>query len=170
MFIILIIVVTTTYGVVAFNKGLWPLNNSRQNNDDNGSINYGPPTDQEVKDSQDGKKGIPDDNEKTDSNTSDARRVEVGVAFANVINKNVEVRAFTPSVVESDGVCTATLTKGSAIVSAKSQAFIDSTTSQCQPIKIALSEFTQPGSWSLVVSYISAKSQGKSEIIEVQIP
>lgn len=170
---ILSIAIITTYGAVAYKKDFWPFNiQAQQDSKDDNSINYEPPTDQEVKDSQDGKKNIPDDNDTDNSNnnTGNLKSIEVGVAFADVIDGNIEVRAFTPSVVESDGTCTATLTKGSATVSAKSQAFIDSTTSQCQPIKIALSEFAQSGSWNLFVSYISAKSQGKSEIIEVQIP
>lgn len=162
--------IITTYSVIAHDKGLWPFNMQAQQNPD--TTNTHQPTDKQSADSQDGKKNIPDDNNGKDSssNTGDLKNIEVGVSFASVLGRDVEIRAFTPSVVESDGTCTALLTQGSATVLAESQAFIDSTTSQCQPIKIDLSEFTQSGTWNLFVSYKSAKSQGKSEIIEVLIP
>lgn len=170
----LVVALITTYTVVAYQKSFWPFMPDQTTiNEPNNDINYDPPTQQEIEDSQDAKKNNLDDDEDNDSPTSTSgnlRHIEVGVAFADEINGQIEIRAFTPSVVESDGICTATLTKNSATVTKSSQAFIDSTTSVCQPIKIALSEFQQSGDWSLVVSYKSSKSQGKSEIIEVRVP
>lgn len=172
--IILLVALVTTYSVVAYKKSLWPFQpGTIQVNGDDDNINYDPPTQQEINDSQNAKKDNLDNDKQDDpsnSTSGNLKSIEVGVSFADVMDGQVEVRAFTPSVVESDGTCTATLTKNSATVTKVSKAFIDSTTSQCQPIKIALSEFQQSGSWSLLVSYKSSKSQGKSEIIEVRIP
>lgn len=153
-------------------KNAWPFIQDTQTNSDN--INYSPPTDQEVKDSQNGKKNS---NQQVDGGAtapkpnSSKNKVSVGIAFASydVDEKAVDVRAFTPDVIEGDGTCTATLTRGATTVSQSSKAFIDSSSSQCQPILIPESRFDTKGVWKLIVTYTSSKSSGSSPSMDVEI-
>lgn len=149
---------------LAYAQSTWPFSKSAD------PVSSTPQIQDDTTASQEGKQN----GKKTDDSDSESkttpRQIEVGVSFADIINDTVEIRAFTPDVVEGDGTCTATLTKGSEKVTATSQAFIDSTSSQCRPITILLTKFQQAGNWSLTVSYKSANSQGVSESIEVQLP
>ncbi len=133
-------------------------------------VNYGPPTDEEVENSQDAKKDIIDEEDTENEQTGDLKQVNIGVSHSDVIDDNLEVRAFVSGVVEGTGTCTATLSKtGSQTVSKSGSAFVNASTSQCRPILIPLSEFDQTGDWILVVSYKSSTSTGESEQITVNI-
>lgn len=163
------VVLVTAYGVMAYAQSWWPFSSYTPAQDN--SIYYGPPTDHELEHNQDAKKDAYES--KTDEQepeTQDLKSVEVGISFADVMGDNVEIRAFIPGVVEGDGTCYATLTHQGVNVSESSKAFIDSSTSQCRPIKIPLNKFQMGGQWDLTITYKSSKSQGKSEIIEVEIP
>lgn len=103
----------------------------------------------------------PDESEKT--------TVQVGVASAAVIGTNVEIRAFMSGIIEGTGTCTATLTNGNEVVTGSSVAFIDASTSQCEPISIALSEFTNSGTWKVNVSYSSETHEGTSDELEIEL-
>ncbi len=165
----LIVIVLIAGGVSAY---FLVLKNNQESADkaDDSSINYSPPTDQEVDASQDGKKN--NDNSSTDPQSeANKRKVSVGIAFANYDpdEKAVDIRAFTPDAIEGDGQCTATLTKGAQTVTQSSRAFIDFTSSQCEPILIATSKFSSGGTWKLTVSYSSSKSTGISPVMEVSL-
>jgi hypothetical protein len=138
-------------------------------------INYNPPTEQEVENSQEAKENNAQRSENgtengEQSNTSKAP-VSVGIAYASYDKAKgaVDIRAFTPDVIEGTGICTATLTLNEITVIGKSKAFIDSSSSQCEPILIKRTDFPTTGKWSLVVSYDSPTSSGKSPAMEVEI-
>lgn len=164
------------YGLIAYAKSLWPFistdttpgaNNTTQITN---KVNYNPPTNKEVQDSQSGKKNIPTNNKEADKSTQ--KNIAVGVSYAGITNDRkdrVEIRAFTPSIVEGDGTCTATLTKDSYVVTASSKAFVDSTTSQCEPIYIPVTRFETNGKWLLIVSYKSPSGVGSSDSVGVNI-
>lgn len=149
----------------------WPFEQAEQKDTvptirDVNSVDYSGPTEEDIEYSQEGKK-----NSSENANTeSEQQSVAVGVSFAKAVGDNVEVRAFTPSVIEGDGTCTAKFTNEGSSITQSSKAFIDSTSSQCQPIIVPVSKFDKSGSWSLVLSYKSPASTGSSEPIEVTIP
>lgn len=104
------------------------------------------------------------------ANPSDSKReVEVGISYASVQDNIVEIRAFTPSVIESTGTCTATLVQGSQQVVRSSQSFIDSSSSQCEAINIPASNFPSLGTWLLTVTYESPNSSGVSATREISL-
>ena len=161
---------------LAYNQKWWPFTSPENYIID--GINYGPPTEEEIENSQNAKKDIIEEDENNDSseNTSnnggdfDLRKVNVGISHSEVFNGNVEIRAFVSGVVEGTGTCTATLTQsGAQTVTESKKAFIDSTTSQCEPILIPVSEFNVSGDWTLIVNYKSPTSYGESEKIIVNI-
>jgi len=143
---------------------------------DNQSVNYEPPTEREITDSQKAKKNPPKEefaNEQgsTSSNppqsNTDKKSVGVGIAFADIINNQLEIRAFTNSTIEG-GECTATASKDNKKVIKKVRAFIDASSTQCEAIFIPKSELSN-GTWSIEVEFSSSNAHGKSETIEVSV-
>jgi len=172
LIITLIAVFALLLGVsaLAYTQKWWPFNGSENHIVD--GINYGPPTEEEIENSQNAKKDIikEDEAKESESGGANLKKVSVGVSHADMFEGNVEVRAFVSGVVEGTGTCTATLTlSGAQTVTKSSEAFIDASTSQCKPILIPLSAFSKDGEWTLVVNYKSPTSTGESEKIPVNI-
>lgn len=168
----------------AYFQKVWPFASTQKNvatdtKTDTNTVNYDPPTNQEVKDSQDGKKNsdnTSDDSPKKDdtgsSTTKPKKTASVGIAYADVNGNNLEIRAFTNSVIEGTGTCTATATMvgmSDMKVTKSSEAFIDASSTQCRPIYIPLSQL-HSGSWKVSVKFASPDYTGKSETVEVKIP
>lgn len=141
-------------------------------------INLDPPTEQEVKDSQDAKKHILEE-DSTDSEEptgeggtpeqTDKKEATVGISYAGVTGENLEIRAFTPSIIEGTGTCTATLTKsGETAVTESSEAFIDASSTICKPIFVPVSKLSK-GTWSVDVSFSSPTHKGSSGPTNVEI-
>jgi hypothetical protein len=107
--------------------------------------------------------------EPTTPSQSTKRDVQVGIAYAALSGDMVEVRAFVSEVIEGSGTCTATFSKSGQTVTGSSNSFIDATTSQCEPISLARAQFSEGGSWQVVVSYDSADAKGQSGAMEVQL-
>lgn len=178
--LVVLALLVLAYVVYAYtSQSLWPFasrkdtitsqtsaDDSASSNNPTNDVNYSPPTKEEEEASQDGKKETTqEDNSIGGSKT----HVNIGVTFSAIFNGKMEVRAFTPSIIEGNGTCTATFTKGSSKVTASSSAFIDSSTTQCNPIYIDPSQFTEKGTWDLVVSFSSSDASGDSGKIEVNI-
>lgn len=140
-----------------------------------GSINYNPPTENEIKDGQDAKQNMPEGSkgEKSDEVTrpSDGvnkKEVSVGISIADVIGSSLEVRAFTPNMIDGSGECTVFLTRNGVTLSRKSGAFIDTSTTQCGNISIPVAELSK-GTWQVWVEFSAPNAQGVSERTEVTI-
>lgn len=131
------------------------------------TVDYSSPTEEELESSQDAKKRGERGNE--DESDTIKQTANIGISFANVEGSNFQVRAFTPSVIEGTGTCTAILTNGFIVVSESSKAFVDATSSQCRPIEIPLSKLSISKSWKMVVKYSSDTHEGYSqeEVIEI---
>jgi len=169
---ILVVVAVAGYFSVAYaTKATWPFTqkattdaSSQQKTTATNTINYNPPTKQEVASSQDGKKSG------ANAPTTTPKTVDVDISYADKSSdgKNIEVRAFTTGVIEGDGTCLATLTNGSHKVTDASAGFIDATSTICQPIEIPLTKLAA-GTWQLVVTYTSKDVTGTSTPVEVKI-
>ena len=136
---------------------------------DGDSINYNPPTQEEIDASQDGKKNLDKNGDKNDQEVEpgEKRPVGVGIAFADFDNGNLEIRAFTNSIIEGTGTCTATVTKGSEVISEKAEAFVDASSSQCRPILIDEDRLSS-GTWEIKVTFSSPDAERTSQTITVE--
>lgn len=159
-----------------YTKSLWPFaevdtQSTEAETQDVNEIDYSPPTQEEVEQSQNGKKNSARQETETQSpHPSNAKQeVAVGVSFAGVVDGKVEVRAFTPGIIEGGGTCTAVFTKNGKTITATSSAFVDSSSSLCNPIYVDVAQFPETGSWNLTVSYESSNAAGSSEGIEVTL-
>lgn len=109
------------------------------------------------------------DTSTTATNDSGKTVVAVAISSAGVIDNQLEIRSFIPSVIEGNGTCTATLSKGVSRLAYSSSSFIDSTSSICTPLYIPVSDFPEAGEWNLVLTYSSPSSVGTSEEIKVSL-
>lgn len=144
------------------------------------SINYDPPTKEEIDESQDAKKrgeSSPDGSDEQSSQpnptpSTPKKTANIGISYADIYRNNLEIRAFTNSVIEGTGTCTATVTmKGmeSMRVTRTSKAFIDTSSTLCEAIYIPVSEL-HAGKWTVVVKFSSPDHEGTSDAVEVTIP
>lgn len=127
------------YGAYAYVSNTWPFQAaSTQNSDNEGSkINLDPPTQEEIDASQDAKKRLEEEqNNKPPQQDTEKQSVNVGIAFADVRGSNLEIRAFTNGVIRGDGTCTAKVQKDSIVIERSTPAFIDVSSTQCEPIQI----------------------------------
>lgn len=167
LFIVLIsaaLVILIGYFAYAYvTKSAWPFVTTTETDS---SETYTPPTKQEVIDSQDAKKNNAEQETQTPQKT-----VSVAIAFADFdeMENAIDVRAFTPDVIEADAMCTASFTQNAQTVTKSSKSFIDSTSSQCEPILVPLSEFPMGGIWQLIVSYSSNNHKGESSPVNVEV-
>lgn len=146
-------------------KSQQTLNTAGSSKDTPGNnIDYSKPTENDTAESQDAKKNLIEQEKKPASS-----EVQVGIANYFVSDNSVEIRAFTPSVVEGGGNCTGILTQADKKVTSESEAFVDASTSQCRPIIIPLSSFSTKGTWKLQVHYKSDKYFGTSPAMEIKL-
>lgn len=165
----IIVLCIVGYGIYAEQQSSWPFGRSPSGtltNDKYGKINYSPPTEQEVKDSQNAKKNnTPQDQEvKSNDTTPVSSKKSVSVMInAEIVDNNLQIRASTPQIIEGSGTCTASVTNGTETLPDKtSPAFIDATSSICEPMYIPVSQLSK-GNWYVTVTYSSPDAQGVSE-------
>jgi hypothetical protein len=146
------------------------------------TINYAPPTKEEITSSQEAKKNLPADSSASNSptpttsnkNTSPPGKkpTNVGISYADIYNSRLEIRAFTNTVIEGTGTCTATVVMKnteSMLITKSGKAFIDASSTVCEPLYIPVSEL-QAGTWKVSVAFSSPDHEGTSDIVEVKVP
>jgi hypothetical protein len=128
------------------------------------TINYDPPTDSEIKNSQNAKRTL------TEGSEENSQSVDINISYAsyNKAQQAFEVDAFVAGVIEGGGTCTAQLTLDEMTVTGSSKGFVDATTTQCRPILIPANEVSS-GQWSLTVSYRSGGYTGTSDSMYVEV-
>jgi len=176
--VVFVLLAFATYAVAAkqfgwttflpFLNDITQSSTSEVKNKTTNQVDYSGPSQSDTNNSQSGKQK--NDTAKNEVNQpQDAKNVSVAISFADIVNQNVEIRAFIPNIIEGNGKCTATLKMMNNILERTSDAFIDTSSTLCQPIYIPVSESIQRGEWTLEVTYVSHGYTGKSEIIKVQI-
>ena len=83
--------------------------------------------------------------------------------------REVEVNGYVDGVVEDDGTCTLTLTKGASSVTATGPGTGNVTNTSCGQLTVPRSRLSS-GTWTAVVTYASAKSRGSSDREQVVVP
>jgi hypothetical protein len=164
-----IVLLAAGYGAFAYAQSIWPFSHASVNESGDArtqeeidELNAEDPTYPSDKNESN-----EDSTQNTDTETNKSS-VQVGISSAGKFNNTVEVRAFTSGVIEGSGTCTATFTKGNQTITEASSGFIDTHTTQCQPIVIQANQF-EAGTWSLIVSYESADYKGASNPMEINL-
>ncbi len=130
------------------------------------SITYSGPSEQDKKDAED-ENSSASKREEIENNqsatTSSKKQVNPVITNANQSGDQVTVNAYISGVFEDGGTCTMTATKGTKTITRTSKAFADATTTNCSPLSIDRSAFSESGTWGVVVSYSSNSAEGKSQ-------
>lgn len=147
--------------IVASGTWYWNAQNNKQQpaqSDNTEKINLDPPTEEELKETEEHKKNLGDSANNPDLPT-DANGKKIVTPVITTVTAS-QVNAFVPGVFEEGGTCTATLTKAGQTITASSTAFQNVSYTSCAPI--ALTAQASPGTWSAVITYSSSTSQGSS--------
>jgi hypothetical protein len=81
----------------------------------------------------------------------------------------ITVGGYLDGIVEDDGTCTLTLTKGGTAVKTSQPGTSDMASTDCAGLSIPRSKLA-PGTWTAVVTYRSRTSSGSSAPKEVRVP
>jgi hypothetical protein len=100
---------------------------------------------------------------------SDDATVQITYFGWNPDTRVVELAGFVASVVEDDGTCTLTLTKGDDRETTSAPATPSVSNTACGE-QVLPGDRLSSGTWSAVLSYDSPTSHGASEPVEVEIP
>lgn len=173
------------YLVTAQYNNIWPFHtdavrvSSSDNTDEDRPVNdidYSEPSDdylaqnqakkdKQLQDAKDSK----NDQSSAEKPSDGKSKALVNVSYADINKDKLEVRAFVTNVIEGNGICTATVSKaGEKTITASKPAFIDASSSICQPIYIPKSKLSS-GAWQLVVDYSSPDFSGKTNSIGVEV-
>jgi len=151
--------------VYAFNR-----NASTPNNGD--GINYGPPTEQELKDTEANKNNVIkrqelEKNWKT-PNPSEVKKVTPIITSYGQSGNSVEIAARVPSVFEDGGQCTLIMTKNGKSVKSTRNGSKNVSEVTCGFIQIHNSKLS-PGDWTAQVSYDSPTAKGVSSSRTIRV-
>ena len=157
---------------MAFGLAMWVLEDSSNKAGDQAStpssspyVNLNPPTEEEKQQAEDHKKDLSNPPTSKPPTTPSGKTQVTPVITSATQN---EVRAFVQGVIEDGGTCSAILTKGPSSITKTSSGIANVSYTTCQPIDISGS--LTKGTWTLKVSYSSAKAEGSSasQTLEVQ--
>lgn len=152
-------------------------------NSNNNSINseelqkektYSGPSEREQEDADSNKDNVVKrqnlDNSLSKTNPQNIQSVNPVITNASQIDRTITINAYVANIFENGGTCTATIVLGNSSIQKKSNANTGARTTDCEPIRIDRSEFSQVGDWTVTIEYISPKASGISPplIIKVQ--
>lgn len=123
-------------------------------------INYGPPTEEEKKETEAFKDKQANDS--TPPTTSTKTVTPVITSWGtNPQTGDVEISALVPGITENGGTCTAILQKGEIKVQRSSSAVGDAQSTSCTTITVPRSALSA-GTWNIKVDYSSSTAKGSS--------
>ncbi len=171
---ILLIVGATAWGLDKaniINLPFLPNESAGTENPGNG-INYGPPTEEEKKETEQFKKDLENKNYNQSSDTNSPasmKQASVTMTYLTYGVGGISSSGFINNVFEDGGTCTLTLTKGSLKLSGTSSGIQDVNKTTCSPITINKNKL-QSGEWYAVLSYKSSTINGSSPSRVINVP
>ncbi|MCL1839705.1 hypothetical protein FWF89_01740 [Candidatus Saccharibacteria bacterium] len=127
------------------------------------SINYNPPTQDEISAGENIKK----DNE--DKNAQTIADYSIFIVDASQYGQSIEVKAYVESLIRDGGTCTFTFSKGPTVVIKTSRGFADATHTNCETLTVPISEFPASGIWSLLITYSLGGITANSSNYDVEV-
>jgi len=128
------------------------------------TIDYSPATEEDKAYNDRIKEGI-GANENSISEENEAKKtLKPVIVDANQYGNIVEVRAFVPSYVSSDGACKITFTHPTqSSVTAQVSVSPEASTTQCKKLSLDRNKFQSAGEWTVTVTYSAKKAEGTSD-------
>ena len=132
---------------------------------DGKQVNLDPATKADKQDSESHKDALANKTDDSSTAGTSSGKAQVSPVITNASDQ--EVNAYISGVFEDGGTCTATLTKGSKVVTKTSTGFKNVSYTSCPPIDVDGS--LDNGTWSVVVSYSSSSADGKSATKTIEV-
>lgn len=159
-------------GVFYFFKTNEKNNSKTQSDSSNQGINYSPPTEEEAAAGDKTKETTPENEGPSKplvAGPDGLKSVEPVITYAAQYGQNIEVGGYIPRIFEEGGTCTAVFTLNANSFSKSVQAVENARSVDCPTISVGSSEFSQKGSWSVVLNYSSNTSKGSSSPLIVEV-
>lgn len=156
--VLLLIIMGTTVAFVI-------LSDDQPKAGDTSTVNYDPPTDEEIRAGEKQKDKIDQQEElieQESQNPGKEKNVSVIITDAGQYDDIIEVRSFIPNHFQ-DGTCTITASQGITKITKETPAYKDISTTICTNPLINRSEFSSTGQWVITVDYVSAEAHGRSD-------
>lgn len=158
--IIIVVLFFTFTGFILWQKANDDASNNTiisQPNDD--TLNLNPPTEEEIKETQQFKDELEKDTSTQQTKPSNTNGInQVNPVIVSLSSS--EVTGYIPGIFEEDGACTATFTKDEETREFTSVGFGNVSNTNCEPIEIS---GLSSGSWTVTLKYESTTSNGVSE-------
>jgi hypothetical protein len=134
-------------------------------------VNYGPPTEEEKQEASAFKDSIGNGSTAPSPSSTGSSKTAVTPVITSwgYTSDAAQVSSYVQGVIEGGGTCTLTLSKAGQKVSELKSASANAQNTACGLISIAGSRLSS-GSWSGVISYDSASSQGVSQTVTIEVP
>jgi hypothetical protein len=125
----------------------------------NSDINFNPPTKTDQNETDQTKENIVKQ-QTSPGSTSNTGKITVNpnITYAD----KTTINGYVTGVFEEGGTCTATLTQGSQTITRTSIGFGNASYTQCPPISLTDAKLSA-GTWTVILSYDSAKAAGSSQ-------
>lgn len=165
--LLLLIIVLLALAVIFFfleKKNDSPRDQDNVSSDDI-SINYGPPSQEIQKETEDFKKAQESSNDFSGSN-----QTSVVLTYLYYENDSVYAGGIVNGVFEEGGSCKLTLRKGSLIVTGESTGLTNSKNTSCSQIAINRTKFPESGQWEATLAYESPTAKGISGGSKINVP
>lgn len=136
------------------------------------TVNYAPPTETEKKETEDHKKELVENMDKSTPAAGQKLAVTPVITswYSNVAASVVEVSGYAPGVVETDGNCQIKLTKDNVTRTSSGSATANAQNMSCGTVTIPFSQLSK-GSWNISLRYSSSTAEGNSnQEVRVDIP
>ena len=173
---IIIVSLLIAGGIVYWQRdtiGNWFGQPDKNTNSDSNSVDPSD-SDSSISDLPDNDSGGSSNNDGSSDGSSSSsgdstRQATVIINDASQYGSNIEVRSYVEGVVETDGTCTVTFSKGNQSFSKTTEPLTNPTYTTCATVSVPVSEFPSTGTWQVTVNYVSAKHRGSaSKNVEVK--
>lgn len=91
------------------------------------------------------------------------------ITYAGQFGQAIEVGGYVPGIFEEGGVCKATFTLNTSTFTKSVGAVRNASSVDCPTISVGTSEFSQKGSWSVILAYSSNSASGSSALATVEV-
>jgi hypothetical protein len=172
---VIILSAVLMYGTYAYSNRLYPFNSTNIPDKEGRKISteksdYEKSVEEQLKEdpNQKTKTGVDVPSAPTVNDTSGKQEANVLLTSVNIQRGQVTARGFASNVVELDGVCTFTFTKGGETIVKKTSVLSSTTSTPCQAASFPADELS-PGTWSVGLKYESSQSSGQADPMELHV-
>lgn len=130
-----------------------------------GGINYSPATKDDLSRAEANKQRIiqeQNSSKQNSSSSSSLKTVTPLITYAGVYGDQVQIGARVNGIVESGGLCEATITKDGKSLTKTVSSVTDVSSTGCPEMSFQISGLPSKGDWSISVKYTSSTSSGTS--------